>query len=235
MKKRKGGTNRSIYLFASEVAFIDAYDIDLQGSVHEMLDIMQRLNDGETQDKLIKDFEAGVKRDREMFMASLDTYAVGRVVDQVKYLKRRRGIAEIHRALEGVMGPPPWTALGFRERVNDFHRKTLSDIGVSPDELEGYSRVRGFLEDSPMDVLEYSAPMLPETTKTVDSEVERKDALVKIERQVSNFIERTPKKEHEELRKTLAGKAHISKACEKAGLSFDDLWDELTAPNEKVK
>lgn len=230
MKKRKGGANRSIYLFASEVAFIEAYDIDLQGSVHEMLDIMQRLNDGETQDKLIKDFEAGIKREREMFMASLDTYAVGRVVDQVKYLKRRRGIAEIHRALEGVMGPPPWPALGFRERINDHHRKTLSDIGVSPEELEGYSRVRGFLEDGPLDVLEYSAPMLPEATIEMDPKIERKKAREKIERQVSNFIYRTPKKDHEQLKNKLAGKDHINEACEKAGLSFDDLWDELTAP-----
>ena len=229
MKKRKGGANRSIYLFASEVAFIEAYDIDLQGSVHEMLDVMQRLNDGETHDKLIKDFEAGVMREREMFMVSLDTYAVGRVVDQVKYLKRRRGIAEIHRALEGVLGPPPWPALGFRERVNDHHRKTLSDIGVSHEELEGYSRVRGFIEDDPLDVLDYSAPMLPEATITVDPNVERKKARQKIERQVSNFITRTPIKERDELKAKLAGKAHIEKACEEAGTTLDELWDELTA------
>jgi len=235
VRRKKSGSTRSIYLFASEVAFIETYDIDLQGVIHDVLDMMQRLDEGRAPERLMEEFEEGQQREREVFMSTLETYSVGRVVDQVKLLKRRRGITEVHRALEAVLGPPPWDALAYRERIKDYHLKTLHDIGVSQEELEGYSRVRGFLVDQQFDMGEY-IPRLPEAkSSTANPEKERKVAYEKIKRNISNFVTKTPKKELGDMKRTLDGKDHIKRACEDAGTTLDELWDKLTINNKEVE
>jgi hypothetical protein len=226
VKRRKAGANKSIYLYASEVAFVDANDIDLSSTVHDVLELMRRLDSGAEPDQLLEEFEKQQKREREIFMATLETYSVGRVVDQVHYMKRRRAITEIHRGLEAVMGPPPWSALGYRERIREYHKDTLKDVGISPEELEGYSRVRGFIEDDPTDTLEYLPRLPKKTQEKATPEKERKEAKEMLERQISNFVNRTPKSKLEELKEQLSDKEQIQSACEKAGVTFEDLWSE---------
>lgn len=224
MKRISAGV--SARLTADEQVMLEVLDFSFSEFVHQILDNLSMVSQPEDVKEALVKFDARQRHERDIFKATLETHYKNQIIGGIRYSKRQKAIREIHKALEAVLGPPPWDSITYRERIKDHHLETLVDVKLSSEELEGYSKIRGFITTNQLDTTEY----LPTLNNNIDDESPvkvKKGARETLERQLRNIIKSTPKNEIDNVLKDILSNPSWNSMAIKADVDLKDLYSEL--------
>jgi len=228
VKRQSAGV--SARLTADEQAMLEVLDFSFSELVHQILDNLSIISKPEDIKEALIKFDDRQRHERELFKATLETHYKGQIIGGIRYSKRQKAIREIHTALESVLGPPPWDCISYRERINDNHLGTLVDVKISPEELEGYSKIRGFISANILDTTEYLPTFSESVTEDSSSKVCKK-ARESLERQIRGIIKSKPKDDLETVLDGLLSNPSWNEMANKADVDLKDLWTKIVTTN----
>ena len=224
----------SARLTADEQTLLEVLDFNFSEFLHQILDNLAMVSEPEDVKEALIKFDNRQCLERKLFKATLENHYKNQIVGGIRFSKRQKAIREIHKALEAVLGPPPWDSITYRERINDHHIKTLADVKLSQEELEGYSKIRGFITTNQLDTTEY----LPTSTHNIKDESPtkaKKGARDTIERHLRNIIQSTPKDEIDNVLEDLLSNPSWNSMATKADVDLKDLYSELKTQGSGVR
>lgn len=187
-----------------------------------------------TPEDLVRQYSEREALKRAAFTAGLKAVFKARMVNGVVHSKREKAVAEVLRGMDRHLGPPPWDAVTFRERLKRVGLEDIREVGIKPEELEAYARIRSFIKDDPQDRREYLPSPSPPPPPPIDMNQRSKEARATLDRQVGNLLNATPKGDQDTLKEKLSHQDGIIRLCGEAGVTFAELWEDLTAPRTEV-
>jgi len=215
----------------AEDAYLKAKDINASTLWHEIMNAIMAADKHATPDDLVRDYAEREALKRAAFTAGLQHIFKAQVVNGVVQSKREIAVTGVLRDMDRRLGSPPWDAVEFRQRLKLVSKDDLKDCGINPDDLEAYARVRMLIKDSEYDHQPYLPSPPPEPPTPSNTPQTRKAARDTLYRQVGYLIKSTSDDGLADLKNKLSEKGDINRLCGKADVTFNDLWDELTAPN----
>jgi len=231
---KKQSVGMTVRLTSDEHALLEVMDYSFSEVVHQFLDNLAMINQHDDIKEVLQKFDARQRQERESFKATLEMHYKNQVVGGIRYSKRQKAIREIHTALESVLGSPPWDSIAYRERIRDYHLGTLADVKISQEELEGYSKIRGFLVSNKSDTAEY-LPTFAESTIDDDAPIKtRKKARESLERQLRSIIKSTSKDEIDDVLQNLLSNPSWNSMADKADVELKDVFTRMIAPGTGV-
>jgi len=215
----------------AEDAYLKAKDINASTLWHEIMNAIMAADKHATPEDLVREYAEREARNRAAFTAGLQHIFKAQVVNGVVQSKREIAVNSVLMDMDRRLGSPPWDAMEFRKHLKLLSKDDLKDCGINSDDLEAYARVRMLVKDNEWDHQPYlPSPPPPPEPPTPPHEIQAA-ARAKLDRQVRNLIKSTSDDGLADLKNKLSKNSEINRLCGKADVTFNDLWDELMAPN----